>query len=193
MNKTLVVIASDYGREHLASYAKSEYEQNSDNVEVVIAPLSMTVGESWNRGVEVVEIDHFDYLHLTYDDMIPVAGWQESVIKYTNNRIYPTPVILHSEKHVCYRTKRDGVTSMTESLLPFMRADHWKTIGPSLHINDFATDWLSTKAWTIEDLWREQCPGYAFECKYVPWNNYGMLRQERDKYLAAVRHELYAR
>lgn len=192
-----VVIPTIAGREALLERTVSAYRKTSDCTIVVVRDRP-TIGQAWNDGVAaLIDNPEVAYLHLSADDVEPHEGWDEAAMEAVWHNAYPSPRLLNEDGtlHSC-GTMGAGMllpetadwTACAASPFPFLRAQDWERIGPSLPIHYYADDYLG---------WRARCcgldvvvsRGYCFtHMEGVTGRARVAARafSDRDTYLAAV-------
>ena len=153
MSRIAIVIPTITGREYYYDICKNSYLSNTEghDVDLFTSMDFPTLGISWQEGVDQVDLDDFDYLHLTCDDAEVFDGWADAAIECVEEGFVPAPMAHDIEGNVIsYGHPPDGMmydwkpTQTTVS--PFCKSSWWEKIGPMIPLHYWTDDWFSYKA-----------------------------------------------
>lgn len=163
MAKIAVVIPTIDGREDHYERCFNSYMDRTPGHEVTIftARNHPTLGIAWQEGVEQINLDDFDYLHLTCDDVEILDGWIEPAIEAVEKGFIPAPYAINfDDTFISYGHPPGGGMEdwkpTTTTVSPFCKASWWKDIGPMIPLHMYTDDHFSHKA---------RLAGYETRCR----------------------------
>lgn len=144
-----VIIPTVTGREdHFNRCLDAYLTRSSQVLEVITVRDRPTVGMAWQAGAAEAR---GDYVHLTCDDLEPLAGWDEAAMAVCEAGAIPSPNVTNAhtgalESRPVWNTEfADGIDAGV-CTVPFMSRPQWEKIQPLCQIHYYSDDFISFRA-----------------------------------------------
>jgi len=161
MSRILIVCPTITGREDDLERCKESYKRtlSEHTIRFTIPVDQPSWGHGVNEGVESAiqvygELEEFDYIHLTADDLEAHDGWFDAAEETLQKGMYPAPLLLNPDQSVAgfghgdanmFDTSVDWKPTLT-SVIPTMTSLMWSMMGPMIPLQYFTDDFFSHRA-----------------------------------------------
>jgi hypothetical protein len=159
-----IVIPTIPGREdHYERCARAYAERTLTRFEIITEYDHPTVGRAWQAGAEKAT---GDYIHLTCDDLEPLAGWDAAATAMCDLGCLPAPRVTDARTGALQSRPVWGCdfpdgTECGITVVPFLSREQWEAVQPLCQIHYYSDDWISWRA--RNKGWPSlMCNGYAF-------------------------------
>lgn len=154
MEGILIVLPTVTGREEHFNRCITAYAERTPGYEPhIVATFDQP---TWGQGIRTVleqvgdDIDTFEYIHFTADDLEPMEGWAAPAVEAAKSGVVPAPYLMDTGGEVFYghpptRDMADWKPTLT-STIPFMRVRDWKKCAPMCDWHFFTDDFISHRA-----------------------------------------------
>jgi hypothetical protein len=133
-----IVVPTVDGREADLDRCIAGYAATAPDAKVYVERNYPTCGAAWNAGAAKAELDGFDYLHLTADDLEPHAGWLEVAVETVDKDHIPAPLVYNPDGNLqsaglaglgCYTGPHEDWQLIEGTTVPFLTRKMWNAIG----------------------------------------------------------------
>jgi hypothetical protein len=142
-----IIIPTITGREHWLERCKTAYEQTSAHrvdIELIVMCDFPACGIGWNKGIELAA---GDYIHLTADDIEPIAGWHVPAVESADRGELPAARILNTDgtlqscgtDHLEHAEGEEAFVAR----IPFATREQFDLIGPMMNEHYMGDYWFS--------------------------------------------------
>lgn len=149
MADVAVVIPTITGREHWLDRCLTAYERTTPaSWSCVIVRDEPTCGRAWNVGIARALDAHpeISYLHLTADDIEPLAGWYEAAAASADRGELPAPRILNPDgtlQSCGDEHERPEGTQVEIARIPFATVAQMRCIGQIIETHYYTDNYFS--------------------------------------------------
>lgn len=145
-----VVIPTISSRQELCAMAVKDYEELTPNVLISVVHDAPNCGAGWQQGVEQIQNEAWDYLHLSADDIEPLPNWWEQAVDRCGEGSIPNALVFRPDGSVesgarwQYRGTRGEKAILAQ--VPFCSRKQWEKIGPMVPIQYYSDNWFTWRA-----------------------------------------------
>lgn len=133
-----IVIPTVDGREADLDRCVAAYKATAPDARLYIQKNRPSCGDAWLAGADQAEMDGFDYLHLTADDLEPHPGWLDVAAETVDSGFIPAPLVYNPDGSLqsaglagfgCWTGAYEDWGFIEGTTVPFLTRDMWKQIG----------------------------------------------------------------